>query len=85
MLIVSCDGSDNSRLFDKSDYLYYFKNADYNSIDNYLSNTDWLTEFGASTSAADVWNEYCNHITFVLQQLMFGMCTVTTLPSFFSS
>ena len=61
-LIVSCDGSDNSR----SDYLYEFGNAEYISIRNYLSNIDWLTEFGACTSAADVWNVYCNHITFVL-------------------
>ena len=53
-LILSCDGSDNSRLFDKSDYLYDFDNADYISIGNYLSNIDWLTEFGACTSAADV-------------------------------
>ena len=66
MLIVSCDGSDNSRLFDKSDYLYDYDNADYISIGNYLSNIDWLTEFGACTSAANVWNVYCNHITFVL-------------------
>ena len=42
-LIVSCDGSDNSdnsRLFDKSDYLYDFDNTDYISIGNYLSNID---------------------------------------------
>ena len=65
-LIVSCDDSDNWRLFDKSDYLYDFDNADYISIGNYLLNIDWLTEFGACTSA-----------------VMFEMCTVTTLPSFF--
>ena len=43
-----------------------FDNADYISIGNYLSNIDWLIEFGACTSAADVWIVYCNHIIFVL-------------------
>ena len=65
-LIVSCDVSDNSRLFDKSDYLYDFDNTDYISVGNYLSNIDWLTEFGVCTSADDVWNVDCKHITFVL-------------------
>ena len=44
-----------------SDYLYDFDKADYISIGNYLSNIDWLTEFGAFTAAADVWNIFCNH------------------------
>ena len=35
-LIVNCDGSYNSRLFDNSDHLYDFDNVIY----NYLSNID---------------------------------------------
>ena len=65
-LVINCDGSDHSRLFDKSYYLHDFDNADYIVIGNYLSSIDWLSEYGACTSAADVWSVCFNHITFKL-------------------
>ena len=62
----NCDGSDSSRLFNKSDYLYDFDNVDCIAIGKYLWNfIGWL-------------NLVRSH-----QQLMFGMCTLSTLPPFF--
>ena len=67
IMTLLIDSRIETTLTNKSNVCSYdFVNADFQSINNYLSQIDWINEFSLCQSAAAVWNSFNGHMNHVI-------------------